>query len=117
MPLRGLRGLARQRIGEVAAYLGNARLGTPPVWNDVRGQMNAEQQRAALLERNKAQSSGAFEVETPIWRMSKDAAALSADYRLHRGASVSESGHIAMDMIWREEMYWLVTRVELSPVQ
>ncbi len=108
--------LARQRIGEVAAYLGNARLKPPPVWNDVRGQMNAEQQRAALLERNQARASGGFEVETPIWKISKEAAALSADYRLRRGSSVAERGRIVMDMIWREKM-WLVTRVELSPAQ
>jgi len=108
--------LARQRIGEVAAYLGNPRLQPPPVWNDVHGQVGAEQQRAALLQRSQSRTGGDFIVETTTWQMSRDAAALIADYHLLRGRNVFESGRIAMDMVWREQM-WLITRVELSPGQ
>ncbi len=108
--------LARQRIGEVAAYLGNPRSQPPPVWNDVHGQLGAEQQRAALLQRSQSHAGGDFIVETAAWQISRNAVALNADYHLLRGRNVFESGRIAMDMVWREQM-WLITRVELIPGQ
>ena len=108
--------LARQRSEEIAIYFSNARLQTPPVWNDVRGETDAEIQRTALFARNKSHPANSFLIETPVWRMSNNAAALSADYSLRRGSNVSESGKLSLDMVWREQM-WLVTHIEIHPVQ
>ncbi|MHB8474458.1 MAG: J domain-containing protein [Gammaproteobacteria bacterium] len=106
--------LARQRIQDLAAYFGQFGTPSPPVWNDEVGQTGADRQRAALHDRVHIHAAVDFEVDNPAWRISRESAALSANYQLRNGRLVTESGHLSLDMIWREQM-WLVTRVELTP--
>ncbi|GAA0708195.1 J domain-containing protein [Dokdonella soli] len=106
--------LARQRVTDLTAYFGGFRTPSPPVWSNAGGQIGAEREHIALHDRTQLRAAGEFEVTDGTWRISDDAAALSAEYCLHNGRIVSESGHFSLSMIWRERM-WLVTRVELVP--
>lgn len=105
--------LARARVQELSAFFGDTGSKSPPVWNDVGGQANAERLRSALHTRAKLRDAD-FAVDDPVWRLSEDTASLNADYQLRRGRTVSESGRFSLGMVWREKM-WLVTSVELQP--
>jgi hypothetical protein len=107
-------GLARERAQELSMFFGDSGKRSPPVWNDVRGQASAERLRSALHARARLRNVADFAIDAPHWRVSENLAALSADYHLRQGGTVSESGRFSLNMVWREKM-WLVTDVELEP--
>ncbi|HEU4662461.1 MAG TPA: DnaJ domain-containing protein, partial [Dokdonella sp.] len=105
---------AEERLAEICRYFGHLDAPTPPIWNDLGTQLAAERARAALHERGGASGEVRFEVATPDWRLSDDAATLSAGYRLRSGHEARESGLLTLSMVWRVRM-WLVSHVELRP--
>jgi hypothetical protein len=107
-------GLARERVKELSMFFADSEKRSPPVWNDVRGQASAERLRRALHARARLRDVADFAIDAPHWRVSENLAALSADYHLRHGRTVSESGRFSLSMVWREQM-WLVTDVELEP--
>jgi hypothetical protein len=100
---------AELRVAQVTAYLA-AKPGAAPLWNDIRTQAEAQQVRGRINARRGAK----LELIKPTWRLQRDNASLSADYRCRTAGDGEGEGRLDVDLVWREGM-WLVRGVVLAP--
>jgi hypothetical protein len=100
---------AEQRVAQVAAYL-SAKPGAAPMWNDPQTEAEAARLRAQL----NARKGSKLELTRPAWRLQRDNASLSADYRCRSADDGPCQGRLDVKLVWREGL-WLVRDVGLGP--
>lgn len=99
---------AEIRIAEVTAFLA-AKPDASPMWNDVDTQSAARQIRSRINARRGAR----LELIKPTWRLQRDQASVSADYRCRTTGDGVGKGRLDVQLVWREGM-WLVRGIELA---
>lgn len=105
--------VAREHVRQLVAYYRRIDGGAPH-WPDAHAPYSAQQTRYALRERNGLPLAARFTLDTPQWRMSSEAVAVEAGYRVGRERGVAERGLLRVSMVWGDDA-WLFTRVELEP--
>lgn len=100
---------AERRVAQVTAYLA-ARPGAAPLWNDPGTEAEASRARARINARRGA----ALELSKPAWRLQRDNASLSADYRCRMAGGGVGEGRLDVQLVWREGL-WLVRGIDLAP--
>lgn len=107
--------VAREHVRQLVSYYRRTDAGEPH-WPDAHAPYSAQQTRLALRERNGLPLAARFTLDTPQWRMSSEAVAVEAGYRVGRDRGIAERGLLRVDMVWGEDA-WQFTRVELEPQQ
>lgn len=105
--------VAREHVRQLVAYFRSLDAGAPH-WPDAHAPYSAQQTRHALRERNGLPLAARFTLDPPQWRMSGEAVAVEAGYRVGRERGVAEQGQLRVDMVWGGDA-WQLTRVELEP--
>lgn len=100
---------AEHRVAQVTAYLA-AKPGAAPLWNDPQTEAVALQ----LREQINARRGARIELSKPAWRLQRDSASLSADYRCRTAGGGVGQGRLDVQLVWREGL-WLVRGVDLAP--
>lgn len=100
---------AEHRVAQVTAYLA-AKPGAAPLWNDPQTESQAERLRIRINARRGAK----LELTKPSWRLQRDSASLSADYRCRTAGGGVGQGRLDVQLVWREGL-WLVRGVDLAP--
>jgi hypothetical protein len=100
---------AEHRLAQVVAYLAN-RPGAAPMWNDPSIEAEAKRARTELNPRKGSK----MELDKTAWRLQRDSASVSADYRCRTAGGGVGAGRLDVQLIWREGL-WLVRSVDLVP--
>ena len=102
--------LASQTGQALVRYMDNPLLPPPPIWNSPAMQSSADGLRREL------QAIGDGRLENIQWRFARDAAVLTADYRVPGGLDGQVPARLVADIVWREQQ-WLVTGVGMVKTQ
>ena len=102
--------LANQTGQALVRYMDNPLLPPPPIWNSPAMQSSADDLRREL------QVIGDGRLENIQLRFARDAAVLTADYRMSGGLDSQVPARIVADIVWREQQ-WLVTGVGMVKTQ
>lgn len=100
---------AERRVAQVTAYLA-AKPGAAPLWNDTQTEFDAERVR----DRINVRRGSKLELSKPSWRLQRENASLSADYRCRTATGGVGEGRLDVQLVWREGL-WLVRGVDLAP--
>ena len=100
---------AERRVAQVTAYLA-AKPGAAPLWNDTQTEFDAERVR----DRINVRRGSRLELSKPSWRLQRENASLSVDYRCRTATGGVGEGRLDVQLVWREGL-WLVRGVDLAP--
>ena len=106
---------ARARLREIVTYF-RAEGGQPLAWPTAGASGMLRDTRVALRERIGSSSAAGFQLDAPDWHLSGNVAALRASYHVRQAQHASESGHLTLDMLWRNRA-WQITHVALEPAR
>lgn len=106
---------ARESMRQLVSYYGRTDAGEPQ-WPDANAPYSARHTRRGLRERTGLPLAARFTLDSPQWRMSSDAIAVEAAYRVERDRGIAEHGRLRVDMVWGGDA-WQFNRVELVPQQ